>query len=535
MIHSVTRYGWKARVWDYAGVTMGAFRRSFPALVLLCLSSSRGEQVLSGIAEYATWIRPYEVGPILANFGEEPGEVRLAITAIERDDRGPAEVIDYIERYGGHVSTDGRRRYFHEYSTGTHGGFGPALPDADQKKLDTLVADLPDDRSYLPPPNRRLVFQVVDGNRVKARVYDRANAPDKVWEIIRITGVGIKPWVLAYKANYEWTVDGDYQQGGLALSPDRRHLISAGIDGPFQFWHLDTHARMQEYPNSSIPTATGSIPSVAVSGLSFSPDGSVAVVEGALAIDIRNAESFQGLRRLEEPVIDGKGPRWSRPQFTPDGRFLVLQTNQPALFVFDTKTWERVPNVQGAPTGATGFFPSPRGERSVYVAKGGEIALWDPEAKRNIALLDPGARVAQVVYSPDESMVAVVSVHGANAQAAGAYRARIWRTEDGTFVHELRVFEGEMYEVAELLWWPDGKFVMAVTRSNSASREQSVGIWSVKTGRQRGELTGCPRRSNGIVLLPGGRLAQGCADGMIRVWETPEIIKKVGAFEASLQ
>jgi WD40 repeat protein len=509
---------------------MGTIQRAFPALVLLCLAS----RLPAGIAEYAAWIRPYEVRPLGANFGGEQGEVRLAITAIEGDDRDSYGVVDYSRRYGGYVSTDGRRRYFYRNVMGTQGGGDRALPDADQKRLDTLLADLPDDRSYLPPPNRRLVVQVVDGDRVKARVYDRSNAPDKVWEIIRLTGIRINSWVSAYKANYEWTVDGDFQHGALALSADGRHLISAGIDGPFQFWHLDTHARMQEYPNSSIPTATGTTPSVAVSGLSFSPDGSVAVVEGAWAIDLRNAESFQGLRRLDEPVIEGKGPRWSRPQFTSDGRYLLVQTNQPALVVFDTKTWERVSSLASAPASATGFFPSPRGERSVYVAKGGEIALWDPGAKHNIAILDAGARVAQVVYSPDESMVAVVTVHGATEQVAGTYRARIWRTEDGAFVHELGALEYGAYDAGEVLWWPDGKYVVAGTRSNGSSTEQSVGIWSVTTGRQQGELTGCPTRSNGIVLLPGERLAQGCADGKIRVWETSEIIKKIGAFEASL-
>jgi WD40 repeat protein len=115
-----------------------------------------------------------------------------------------------------------------------------------------------------------------------------------------------------------------------------------------------------------------------------------------------------------------------------------------------------------------------------------------------------------------------------------AYRMRIWNTGDGSLVQELRPFEQKAYAVEGFLWSPDGNYILAATRSDFFFTDRGVGIWSVRTGRHRAELTGCPTGVSGLALLNDGRLIEGCTDGVARVWKVPEVTKQVSAFEKSL-
>jgi WD40 repeat protein len=128
-------------------------------------------------------------------------------------------------------------------------------------------------------------------------------------------------------------------------------------------------------------------------GLLFSPDGSSVLVDGRCEIDLLDAQSGKGLRRFSEPLIDRHQQCLSNPHFTPDGNYLLLQSSQPALIIYQTTTWQRVAAVPGMPDGALAYFPAPQSRRSVYLTATGEIALWNIPEKRKIATLDDNGRI----------------------------------------------------------------------------------------------------------------------------------------------
>jgi WD40 repeat protein len=181
-----------------------------------------------------------------------------------------------------------------------------------------------------------------------------------------------------------------------------------------------------------------------------------------------------------------------------------------------------------------GFFPAPHSRRPVYVTAAGEIAVWDEQEKRDIALLDSGGSIMRLAYSPDESMVAVATLQDAGERSAGIYRMRVWRTDDGALVQELRPYEQMAYSVGGLLWSPDGKYVLASTKAFGNFINRDIGIWEVQTGRHRGDLTVCAANVTGLASLAGGRIFEGCGDGTIREWNISEVMTQVSTFIASM-
>ncbi len=223
------------------------------------------------------------------------------------------------------------------------------------------------------------------------------------------------------------------------------------------------------------------------------------------------------------------------PQFTPDGRFLLLQSKEPGMLIFDAKTWKLQRTLPELPTDAIAYVPAVGTNRAIYGSKSGTVALWDAEQKREIATLDHDARIHRAAFSPDSGFVAVATVHQVGKYWM-AYRLGIWSTKTGELLHQLRPFEhNECGAIEGLLWSMDGRYLLAAVRGDAYWTSRQIGIWSLKTGRHRGNLSGCPTDVTGVVLLDDGRLIAGCSDGKIRVWDTVTALKEVDAFEAAIQ
>ena len=261
--------------------------------------------------------------------------------------------------------------------------------------------------SRLPPPNRRLVVQASIGKQEITRVYDRANAPDQVLEVLRLSQAHIPSWVLKFEPKNHWSAHAQSTDGALAQSANGL-IVSAGDGGPFKFWDPDRRELLNEAPNTPLVVDQMEM-SQTIRGIVFSPSGSVAAVEGLGFIDLRDAALAHRIRVLAEPLVGNRRYGLSNPQFTSDGKYLIVRSDQPALRVYDAQTWERVPAAPGMPDGALAFYPAASGQTSVYLSSSGEIALWSSEGRRNIAVLDDKARLERVAYSPDESMVATVT------------------------------------------------------------------------------------------------------------------------------
>ena len=95
-------------------------------------------------------------------------------------------------------------------------------------------------------------------------------------------------------------------------------------------------------------------------------------------------------------------------------------------------------------------------------------------------------------------------------------------------------FERKILGVEGVSWSSDGKYLLAVTKSDNFYTRRGIGIWNIQTGRHRAELEGCITNVTGVGVLKDGRLVEGCADGVIRVWEMGSVMAQVRAFEESL-
>lgn len=485
-------------------------------------------------AQYENWVRRYTSQPLTLNFRGEEIRLRLVITVIEGDEeissqREPSILTTLNDRkveYGCQIFADGRISYFYRNSMGVKGSGYPTIPEGELERMDNLLSKLPDDGARLPPAGRRLVVQAPDGDRWRTRVYDRANSPAEILELLRLSRSGIRSWVPPFQPASEWAARDSHSDVALCISPDGKQIISSSGQGPLRFWDPEKREVVKEV---SIPQ------DISVSGLSLSPDGAFAAIQGWGDVHLLETKTWRRVQDFSEPIIGRRRNVLSHPEFTTDGRSLLLRSSEPALLAYDTKTWRRQKLPDDMPRDAIAYVPAPT-KRAVYLSKNGALTLWDADRRREIAKLDDNVRLDHAAFSPDESLVAVATSQKVSGGYWMPYRIRIWRAEDGTLAHELRPFERDIYEAVEgLLWWPDGVYLLAATKADNFFTSYGVDVWNVKSGRHRGELIGCPTNLTGLGLLGDGRrLVSGCADGRIRIWDAESAIKQIAEFERSL-
>jgi len=169
---------------------------------------------------YESWIRDYRVGPLRGALGFEQREIKLVITVVKGDDLetdpktaaifGPSYRIAF---HGCAVSIDGTVSSFRRGSFGVQGGGLDQLTEDEMDRMNYLIGQLPDDHSKLPPAGHRIVLQVATGSEILARVYDLANAPETVLEILRLSRSGIRPLTLDFSPKKKWLLSELSQTG----------------------------------------------------------------------------------------------------------------------------------------------------------------------------------------------------------------------------------------------------------------------------------------------------------------------------------
>ncbi len=478
--------------------------------------------------EYSAWVARYQGKGFAGYFGSKQRlPLKLIVTAIERDepqtDKTELPGARQIS-YGSQISTDGRIGSFYNSPFGHKGGGYPKLPAADFARLSQLLQKLPDDSGILPPPNRRLVFQIDDGKQFRVRVYDRANAPDEVWEVLRLCS-GIRSFVPEFAPTAKWTAHG-HKDGALTVSGDGQQIVSAAWYEPLKFWNLQTQHTTKRLDAGK---------NYAVRRIAISPDNSLIALEESSDIFLLKADTGKEVRKFVGPTVWPITYSLTHPQFTRDGKFLLLQISDQVLRIFNIQTGKRQPTLPGMPPEPVTYFPSADEKFAVYSTKKTALALWDSARKRDITLLDEKARPETVAFSPDGAMVAVATSQKGPGDYWRNLRLRVWSLETGALIHELRPFEQRTNEAIEgVLWSPDSRYILAATKSDSFFTSRGISVWNAQTGRHRGEFAGPPTNVNGMALLKDGKLVAGCDDGVIRTWNFPAAMEKIKKFEDSL-
>lgn len=435
-------------------------------------------------------------------------------------------LMDTAEENGVEVAENGYINHFFYSQYDWHSGGGASLSASEMKRLGKLLEELPPDHSRLPPAGRRLMLQTMDHSRLLTRVYDRANAPEVVWEILSLCQSGIGAWAPTFK--YQSAISASQYDGQfLCLTPDRKQILYHTRSQQLQFWDPDTHERVAEIRH---PDIWGS--------LIFSPDSSQAVGFDYADLKVLDPHTWKTEKYVNAGPPDQNSFWSSVSGFTPDGRYFIAQSVKNPMRLYDAQSWRQVDGLAGIPANAAQYFPSPKGKVALYRTSAGTLFLWDPGRQRNIAQLENDVYVQRVAFSPDESLVALVTATRETAIQENIWtrpRICIWRTSNGKFIHELIADTvRDMRYVNDLLWTSDGRSLLVAAQDNSNSNFD-IELYDVKNGRHWADLEGTYDEIVGMALLPGtGELVAGFSDGNICFWDFDGILKQVQQFKDSL-
>jgi hypothetical protein len=470
--------------------------------------------------DYSSWIKPY-AKRLRKAASRHKQDVALSLTVLDGDNLAPDPSETWV--CGGYccqmsttysVSSTGMVTMTRVTPMAVQGGGPSPLPADASQTIQELARSLlhhpPDDHARLPPPGRRLVLHVEGGNETVTRVYDRADIPSPVMEVLGLVGATTGPIWMDFKPHSKTMQD-------LGEPP-----ISEGATG----------IRVPHHPDSvtkglRAPTAT----------LAISPDNSMIVTHYFFTnprtmVTDRNGES--SLIAVSDYEVDRRVISVLQAFFTPDSLYLLLLSNLPAIYIYDTKTWEPVNNLPGLPAGATAFYPSLDWKHGVAVLRGGEVGAWDITKNQKQSSLDLQGDLQYVSFSEDDSMFAVSSVHQ-NEDSSSNFRLRIWDTNTGQFLREMippYYFEHDV--ISKPMWWGHGKYLLANLRAGHWGG-YTIAVWSVQSGQLRGGFSACDSSQDPFeVGIDGPRLLKWCFDETLLVWDVPAAMDKIIAFDESL-
>lgn len=186
-------------------------------------------------------------------------------------------------------------------------GEGPdPLPEEHWKILEPLIASIskqpPDDYSQVPPPGRRAVLLFRQGEKVTARVYDRADLPESILEILGLTGATYGPVTMDFAPS---EIRQQTEMSEQSLPPD-----AMGIRRP--------HPRDPVTNGLEADTLT----------LAVSPDHSLVVTRYLSMNDrtvVTDAKASTVLFEKPNFSLDRRFIYISHATFTPDGRKALTQ------------------------------------------------------------------------------------------------------------------------------------------------------------------------------------------------------------------
>ena len=510
-------------------------------VVIGCVAAQAEEKSSPKRSEYDEWVRQHTIEARTQGFLKGPDAteevqvpIKVVITAVYGEEDPANTRSGFVDTI--YISIDGRIRFVNVNSEGTQAWWG-SIPKEGQARFDGVLSKLPAGSSHLPPHDRRIAFQVIEGNHPRVRVYDRANAPEEALEILRLAriepfGPEIEPWMPEFKAEGEVQVHPFTNYHQFILTPNG--LLLSASDKGLRLVDPITHKILKDIP---VPETITMSPEE----IRLSPDGSLAAFAGGSWCHVLEHRTWQLLPRFEGPP----GVARYAPRFTADGRFLLLHCSgydektmmrQVTLRAYDTKSGEDKGQLPGLPDGVLDYVEGTSGKHAVILLKKKTLGLRDIAGHRDYAKLAERIETCKVAFSPDESMVAIATERQRDDGNWPFYRVRIWNTATGKLEQELQ--PTGHHAVEGLQWTPDARFVFAATRASSPD-DYTVQIWGSRSGRLRAVMsTMLCMPLGGVSMLPDGRhLAVSGSDAgriVMRVWDFADALKQIRTFEDSL-
>lgn len=451
---------------------------------------------------YQDWVsshlrKPFKAG---ASFGET-ADLKTVITIFNNEGDERQELC-----HGFELTMDGHLRSFAISSLSIKGGGSTKpLPAEQLARIDHLLVKLPDDRRLLPPPDRRIMVEIASSPLHRTHVFDLANAPSELHELMRSLGAS-SAYVPQFQPSGFIAVRGFDHGGALAVSHQGEILFTS--PQRLQWWNATTHEFIAE---AHVPH---------VHDIVMAPDKTHALVQSSSDTVLIDLPSRKILRTF---------PKRYASRFTQSGDRVLLFSAAEPVETLNTGTWEPTSFPDYLPGGLTQFIPSPTIQRAIVRGKDGSTFLWDTATHRPVKLVSPKSDLHMLaVFSPDESMIGLCLRPYQSSSDKDAPFVII-KSDTGMQVNELRPFEGSpnRERSASLLWSSNGEYLFAASG-------RGVSVFNASTGRHRGQLTG-PTSINGLGFLPqSDELVAGDEHGKIWFWHLPDVLHYVREFEASL-
>ncbi|PWU11290.1 MAG: hypothetical protein C5B50_23620 [Verrucomicrobia bacterium] len=278
----------------------------------------------------------------------------------------------------------------------------------------------------------------------------------------------------------------------VAWHAGSNRLAAGTPDGLIRIWDVD-----RETLTLLVRAPAAANPWPGVEWFCWSPDGDRLATggeEGTVCVwDAMSGQQLQVIEGFQSPILS--------ITFSSNGTRLAAWDNR-AMRIWDANTGRLISDVT-LPGEVTEVAWSPDDKHLATGYWDGTVIVSGTQAGEKMVTLRGHVRpVHRLAWSPDGARL---------ASAAADATARIWDVASQRMVVEpLR----HSHEVTSIAWAPDGR------RLATGSVDETVKVWNATTGHEAATLRGPGQAVTSLSWGPGGRLASGCRDGSMRIWDS---------------